>query len=257
MIARSMWWQALVVSLTISALSTLLHAEHAAAQDAALPVLAIQATPKGALPPMPLPMPASRNHNYWGFRLQAGQRRAANGSEPQSVAAGIDWQLRGGSVFGFTAGYQEGVCAQPAERCDAHAIFEARGRFGLLTGGPSLGALFGDYSATAVLGLEMGVGFSPKVAPEFNACTVDIGAPISLSMLQRTRLVTFLTPALAWSIDCSAASPPNDVSFATGFGVALQQAGLRGLDFALGIQKIFENNTGYQLGLSVSYVLVR
>lgn len=229
----------------------------AAQEETRLPVLPIQATPKGAFPPVPLLMPASRNHNYWGLRLHAGQRRGGNGAAPRSLAGGVDWQLRGGSVFSFTAGYLEGVCTPPLPDCGGHSSFEIRGRFGLLTGGPSLGSLVGDYSATGVIGLELGAGFAPDVAPGFHACTVDLGAPISLSMLQHTRLVAFITPALAWNIDCSTAAPPHDVSFTTGLGVALQQIGFRGLDLSFGILKIFENETGYQLGLSVNYVFVK
>src|SRR6202008_2514202 len=64
-----------------------------------LPVATEEATPIGALPPMPLPMPASRDQNYWGFRLQYGLRNERAGPEDLFAGApGVDYRLRGGSL---------------------------------------------------------------------------------------------------------------------------------------------------------------
>ncbi|HKC82294.1 MAG TPA: hypothetical protein VKB91_13960, partial [Gemmatimonadaceae bacterium] len=72
-----------------------------------LPIATEEATPIGALPPMPLPMPASRDQSYWGFRLQYGLRNERAGPEDLfAIAGGVDYQLRGGSIFGLTAGHQ-------------------------------------------------------------------------------------------------------------------------------------------------------
>ncbi|MFL5527509.1 MAG: hypothetical protein ACJ79I_13880, partial [Gemmatimonadaceae bacterium] len=46
-----------------------------------LPIRAFEATPIGALPPVALPMPASRDQSYWGLRLQVGERRERGGPE--------------------------------------------------------------------------------------------------------------------------------------------------------------------------------
>ena len=68
--------------------------------------------------------------------------------------------------------------------------------------------LIGDHSATTTLGTEFGLGYGPNVAPGLNACTVDLGAPISLAMLKRVRLVSFVTPGVGLDIDCSPGGHP-------------------------------------------------
>lgn len=229
----------------------------AAQTEEQLRILRLEATPIGALPPLAMPMPASRNHNYWGVRVQAGHRDGRDGPDLYSIAGGIDLQLRGGSILGVTAGWQERDCDLVAGNCSGHSLFGVRGRFGVLTSGPSLGELFGDYSATATLGADIGFGYAPDIATDLNACTVDLGLPLSLAMLQRVRLVTFITPTVVWDIKCPKGGPPTTSRFLASFGIGLQQIGLRGLDAYLGFQKIFDPETGYHLGISVTYIHVR
>lgn len=210
-------------------------------------------TPIGALPPVALPMPASRNHNYWGVRLQAGQRQGYDGPDLTTIAGGIDLQWRGGSVFGITGGYQTRSC-QPADAdCAGHALFGARARINVVTGGPTVAALIGDYSATTTLGGELGFGYANRVMPGLSVCTLDLGAPLSVAMLQSVRLVSFITPAAVWDIGCSAdsASHPN---YLLNVGMGVQQIVSRGLDVYFGLQRIFRSGTGYQFGISLTYV---
>lgn len=246
---RSLAYAGALAILTAATAAVPAHAQ----TDDEIAILRLEATPIGALPPIALPMPASRNHNYWGVRLQAGRRIDRGGGDLLALAGGIDLQYRGGSVFGVTAGYQERDC-EPGEDCGGHTMFGARGRFNVVTGGPTLGAMVGDYSATSTLGAEIGFGFAPEVVPDVHACTLDLGMPLSVAMLQRIRLVTYLTPALIWEIDCSNSGPPTRSHFATGVGIGVQQLGLRGLDVYLGFQRIFRSRTGYQFGVSVTYV---
>ncbi|MGH7445760.1 MAG: hypothetical protein ACREKM_12820, partial [Longimicrobiales bacterium] len=82
----------------------------------------------------------------------------------------------------------------------------------------------------------------------------DLGMPLSLAMLQRVRLVAFATPSIAWDVDCSADEPPMRETWAMSFGMGLQQIGLRGLDVYVGMRKVFRTGTGYQLGISLTYV---
>jgi hypothetical protein len=221
-------------------------------------LLSAEATPIGALPPLAMPMPASRNHNYWGWRLQAGHRSGREGDDVLSLAGGLDLQWRGGSIFGVTAGYQQELC-EPivGEDCATHLLLGLRGRFNIITSGPSLGAMFNDYSATTTIAAELGFGIAPSIAPSTNACTIDIGLPLSIAFLQRIRLVPFLTPGYVWDVDCSSNGFADGGRFFTGFGLSLQQLAARGLDLHLGFQKIFEADTGFQLGLSVMYVRIR
>jgi len=218
-----------------------------------LEVARLEGTPIGALPPLALPMPASRNHNYWGIRLQAGARDGRQGSDLGAIAAGLDFQYRGGSVYGVTAGYQRRDCRLAGPDCGGHALFGARGRINLVTGGPTIGALFRDYSATSTLGTEFGFGYAPDVIEGIDACTLDMGIPMSVAMGQRVRVATFITPGVVWDMNCGSGAPTAP-SYLTGVGVGLQQLRNRGFDIYFGIQKIFRANTGYQLGVSVTYV---
>ncbi|MGH7552254.1 MAG: hypothetical protein ACREMQ_04425 [Longimicrobiales bacterium] len=221
-------------------------------------LMSAEATPIGALPPLAMPMPASRSHNYWGLRFQAGHRIGRDGDDVLSLAGGLDLQWRGGSIFGATAGYQQHLCDPiVGEDCEAHLLLGLRGRFNIITSGPSLGAMFNDYSANTTIAAELGFGIAPSVAPNANACTIDIGLPLSISFLQRVRLVPFLTPGYVWDVDCSSGGLANGGRFFTGFGIGLQQLAARGLDVHLAFQKIFESDTGFQFGLSVMYVRLR
>jgi hypothetical protein len=219
-----------------------------------LPLAAEEATPLGALPPMPLPMPASRDQSYWGLRLQVGQRNERRGPEDLfAVAAGVDYQLRGGSIYGLTGGYQKRQNCQSATNC-THALFGARGRFNVFTGGPTVAAIIGDESATTTIGTEIGFGYAPRVEPGVNACTLDVGLPLSVAMLQTIRVVGFVTPGAVWNVDCSSEQRPGNRSFLIGFGFGLQQVGFRGLDVNFGAQRILRGATGLQFGVSVSWV---
>jgi hypothetical protein len=221
----------------------------------ALPIFTVEATPIGALPPIALPMPASRDHSYWGLRLQAGNRRQRGPEDLFAVAGGIDYQVRGGSIFGVTGGYQWRQNCDPATSdCGGHSLFGARARFNLVTGGPTLAGMFGDKSATSTFGTELGFGYAPHVTAGVNACTVDAGLPLSISMLERIHLVTFITPGVVWDLDCSSENTPSFRSYLLGFGVGLQQLGFRGLDVHVGMQRIFRGTTGVQFGVSVSWV---
>jgi len=219
-----------------------------------LPIASEEATPVGALPPMPLPMPASRDQSYWGLRLQVGERNERSGPENLvAVGAGIDYQRRGGSIFGLTAGYQSRQHCQSTTNC-GHALFGARGRFNLFTGGPTVAAITGDESATTTLGTEIGFGYAPSISPGVNACTIDVGLPLSVAMLQTVRVVTFVTPGAVWNVDCSSEETPSSRSFLIGFGFGIQQVFFRGLDVNFGAQRILRGATGLQFGVSVSWV---
>lgn len=228
-------------------------AEAQAAQ--ALPVLASEATPIGALPPVALPMPASRDDSYWGVRLQVGQRRERGPEDLLAIAGGIDYQVRGGSIFGVTGGYQwRQHCEAATADCGGHSLFGARARFNLMTGGPTIAGLIGDDAATTTLGTEIGLGYAPSVTSGVNACTVDLGVPLSIAMLERIHLVTFVTPGVVWDVDCSSEDTPSSRSFLLGFGFGIQQLGFRGLDVHVGMQRVFRGTTGVQFGVSVSWV---
>ncbi len=226
------------------------------AQGREIHILSVQSTPIGALPPIALPMPASRNHHYWGFRLQTGHRSGSGGADLNAFAAGLDLQYKGGSTFGVTAGYQSGDCGAPNRDCENHTLFGARTRINLFTGGPTVAAMFGDNSATSTIGAELGVGWAPHVFPGLSACTVDVGMPFSVAMLERVRLVSYVAPGIVWDVDCSDEGAGSRASFLTGFGFGLQQLGHRGFDVYVGFQKIFLGQTGYQFGVTASYVLL-
>lgn len=217
-------------------------------------IVGLEFTPVGALPPMPLAMPASRNHDYWHVRSQVGLRRGRDGGDLFALAGGVDFQWRGGSVFGVTGGYQWRDCDPGVPDCGGHPFFGAVGRLNFLTGGPTIASVIGDHTATTTLGTELGLGYAPDVAPGLNACTADLGVPISLAMLQRIRVAAYLTPALAMEVDCSGADWSTRFSFITSAGLGVHQVGHPGLDIHVGLQKIFRRGTGYQLGVSVFYV---
>ena len=220
----------------------------------ALPILAAEATPIGALPPVALPMPASRDHSYWGARLQVGQRRERGPEDLLAVAVGVDYQVRGGSIFGVTGGYQWRQNCQATDGDCGHAMVGARARFNLITGGPTIAGLLGDDGATSTLGTEVGVGYAPDVTGGQNACTLDFGLPLSIAMLERLHLVAFATPGVVWDLDCSAGDTRPQRSYFLGFGLGIQQLGFRGLDVHLGLQRMFRGATGVQFGLSVSWI---
>lgn len=226
----------------------------AGAQGREIHILSVQSTPIGALPPVALPMPASRNHHYWSFKLQNGVRTGARDTDLKAYAGTIELQYKGGSTFGVTAGHQSGDCGFPNRECKSHTLFGARTRVNLFTGGPTVAAMFGDNSATSTIGTEVGLGWAPHVLPNLSACTVDLGMPFSVAMLERVRLVSYITPGVVWDVDCSDEGAPSRASFLTGLGVGLQQLGHRGLDVYVGFQKIFLGNTGYQFGISATYV---
>jgi len=217
-------------------------------------ILLLEATPVGALPPIALPMPASRNHSYWGFRLQAGDRESPGESGLPAFGGGIDFQYRGGSVIGITGGYQKRDCGLIGGACGGHTLFGIRSRVNIMTGGQTFGSIFHDYSSTTTLGGELGLGYAPNVVSGKDACSLDVGMPITVSFGQRLRIATFLTPGIMWDLNCNGPESPSRAAWLTGFGIGLQQLGSRGLDVYLGLQKIYRRDSGYQLGISVSYV---
>jgi hypothetical protein len=201
-----------------------------------------------------MPMPASRNHNYWGFRLQAGYTRRPDEPDLTSYAGGIDFQRQGGSVFGLTAGYQARECEPSGQNCHDHVFFGARARFNVITGGPTVAALISDYSASTALGAEIGFGYASGVTSVQTACALDVGVPISVAMFQIVRVVPFISPGLAWDVGCGGAGRSIGASFLTAAGVGVQQLFHRGLDVHVGLQRIFRQGTGVQLGISATYV---
>jgi hypothetical protein len=213
------------------------------------------ATPIGGLPTTAMPMPASRDRNYWGLRLQAGRHRRDDTPDVRAAAVGLDLQYQGGSVVGVTAGYQVPQCKPADLNCESHFLFGARAKLGLMSGGPTLASLINDYSATTTLGLDLGAGYAPNVAGLGDACTIDMGMPLSISMLQRVRVVSFLSPGIAWDVGCFRRSPsPTAASFVLGYGLGIQQLWSRGLDVNVGLQRIFRRGTGIQFGISFIYV---
>ncbi len=227
-----------------------------ASQERQIHILSVQSTPIGALPPIALPMPASRNHHYWGIKIQSGIRTGIGEANLNAYAATVDLQYKGGSTFGVTAGYQTGDCGFPNRECKSHTLFGARTRVNLFTGGPTVAKMFGDMSATSTIGTEIGFGWAPHVLPSLSACTLDVGMPFSVAMLESVRVVSYITPGVVWDLDCSDEGAASRMSFLTGLGVGLQQLGHRGFDVYVGFQKIFLGQTGYQFGVSASYVLL-
>ena len=213
------------------------------------------AVPLGALPPMGMLMPASRDRNYWVGRLQAGTQRQNVMGDLATAAAGIDWQWRGGSTFGVTAGYQAADCEETVLGCGGHPLFGARARFNIITGGPTVASLVGDNNATTTVGGELGLGYAPNALFGRNACALDFGVPVSVSLFQRIRVLSFVTPGIAWDVRCiSAGTAGVGASTFLGAGIGIQQLFFDGLDVSIGAQRIFRSAAGAQLGVNVTYV---
>jgi hypothetical protein len=217
-------------------------------------LLRLEATPIGALPPLPLPMPASRDRHYWMGRIQSGYRYGRGGADLFSVAGGMDLQWNGGSSFGVTAGYQQRDCALVDGDCGGHPMASAGARLNVLAGGPgTLASMLGDYSGTTTVGLETSFGYAPAVLERMDACTLDLGVPISSALFQRVRVSSFLTPGVVWDLGCGA-EHGGPRSYRVAAGVGILQLGHPGFDVFLGVQRIFRSGTGYHVGLSVNYV---
>ena len=213
--------------------------------------------PLGALPPAAMLMPASRNHNYWVGRVQAGSQWNNFVGDLATTAVGVDLQWRGGSSFGLTAGYQFADCEETLidVDCGPHAVIGGRARFNIVTGGPTVASIVGDNSATTTVGAEIGLGYAPNDVAGQNACAVDVAAPVSVSLFSRVRVLTFLTPGLAWDTRCIVGgNRGTGVSTYLGTGIGLQQLGSRGLDVSIGVQRIFRAGAGIQVGINVTYV---
>ena len=237
-------------------LALLMLARPVAAQTAGeLHLRRLLSLPIGALPPAAMLMPASRNHNYWVGRVQAGTQWDNFVGDLATAAVGVDLQWRGGSSFGLTAGYQWADCEETITDCPTHAMIGGRARFNIITGGPTVAAIVGDNSATTTVGAEFGMGYAPNAIGGHNACAFDLGAPVSVSLFQRVRLLTFLTPGIAWDARCVfQGSAPGGVSTFLGAGIGLQQLASRGLDLSLGVQRIFRRGAGVQVGINITYV---
>ena len=230
-------------------------AVHAQATDAELARLRLLGVPVTALGSLSLPMPASRNHNYFIGRLQSGLRKGPSGDQMPAFAAGIDLQYRGGSVFGVTGGYQKRDCGTLGSGCGGHAMFGVRSQINLMTGGSIFAGLLHDNSATSTLGTEIEFDYAPKIADDMNACAVDVGLPFSVAKRrQRPRLVAYVTPGVIWDFNCGSSGPPSRNTWKTDFGLALQQVGNRSFDIYFGMQKLYRGKTGFQTGLSFTYV---
>ena len=238
------------------AVVALLLARPAAAQtDGELHLRRLLAVPLGALPPMGMLMPASRNHNYWVGRLQAGTQWDNVSGDLATVAAGVDWQWHGGSTFGLTGGYQSSDCDETVLGCGSHPLFGARARFNIITGGPTVAALVGDNNASTTVGTELGLGYAPNAIFGRNACALDAAMPISVSLFQRIRVLSFFTPGIAWDVRCvKSGSAGVGASTFVGAGIGIQQLFLHGLDVSVGAQRIFRTGSGVQLGVNVTYV---
>lgn len=234
----------------------LLFANQAVAQGAGeLHLRRLLAVPLGALPPLAMLMPASRNHNYWVGRAQAGTQRDNIAGDLTALAAGVDLQWRGGSAFGLTGGWQYADCEAGVTDCGSHALFGARARFNIITGGPTFAALVGDNNATTTLGAELGLGYAPDAVGTRNACAVDAGMPVSISLFQRIRLLSYVTPGIAWDLRCPrGGSAGAGASTFLGAGLGVQQLFHHGLDVSVGAQHIFRRGAGVQLGVNVTYV---
>lgn len=211
-------------------------------------------TPIGALPPVAILMPASRNHNYLVARVQGGRLLGSVGDR-DAMGAGLDIQWRGGSSFGFTAGYQRNSCP-PTTECPDHFMYGGRANFNLITGGPTFAALIGDASATTTLGTEFGFGYAPRSFDGNNACAFDVAMPISISMFQVVRVVAFGGLGVAWDVRCPwrGSSAGIGASTLAKAGIGIQQLGARGLDVTIGAQQIFRSGAGTHFGISVTYV---
>jgi hypothetical protein len=210
--------------------------------------------PVGALPPVASLMPASRNHNSLVLRAQGGRLTGSKGDR-DAVGVGVDIQWRGGSSFGGTVGYQRGECAV-SDECPDHIMFGGRARLNLLTGGPTFAAIIGDASATTTVGADVGFGYAPNAYSGRNACAVDIGAPVSLAMFQRLRVVSFFSPGVAWDVGCPTRGSSEGLgrSYTASAGIGIHQLGHPGLDVTIGAQRIFRPGAGVHLGIGVTYV---
>ncbi len=227
----------------------------AQASDQEIEVIRLLSVPLTALPPLSLPMPASRNHSYWIGRLQAGYRKTPSGYAVPAGALGLDRQIKGGSVFGVTGGYQKRDCKIPGSECGGHTLFGARAQINIVTGGTMFANLLRDNTATSTLGAEFGFGYAPKVVGDMNACALNFGLPFSVAKRrQRPRLVGYVTPGVVWDFSCGSKGPDTRKSYYTDFGVALQQVGNRSFDIYFGMQKVYRARTGFQTGVSFSYV---
>ena len=167
-----------VAAAAIAAAMLLPAGARSQASDRDIELLRLMSTPIGALSPISLPMPASRNNSYWIGRFQTGQRRSPGGTNLAAAAAGLDFQYRGGSILGVTGGYQQRECRFEGAGCGGHALFGARAQINLVTGGSTMAGLLRDNSTTSAFGTEVGFGYAPNVTEGVNACTVDIGIPL-------------------------------------------------------------------------------
>lgn len=212
-------------------------------------------TPIGALPPMGMLMPASRNHSYWVWRTQAGTQWDNVAGDLAAAALGVDFQWHGGSIIGLTAGYQYEDCERDVTGCSSHALFGLRTRVNVITGGPTVAALVGDNSATTTLGAELGFGYAPDAIAGRNACAFDVGMPISVALFQRVRMLSFFTPGVAWDVRCPIQGTAGvGASVFVGAGLGIQQLFHPGLDVSIGAQRFFRQEPGVQIGLNVTFV---
>ena len=240
-----------LILVIASAIPVAAHAQ----TDGELARLRLLGVASTALGPISLPMPASRNHNYFIARLQSGFREGPSGDQMPAFAGGIDFQYRGGSTIGITGGYQRRDCGTVGAGCGGHAMFGIKSQINLVTGGSLFAGLLKDNTATNTLGTEIEFDYSPKVANDINACAINLGLPLYVAKRrQRPRVVGYLSPGIIWDFNCGSSGPPSRNTWKTDFGFALQQVGNRSLDIYLGMQKLFRGKTGFQTGVSFTYV---
>ena len=219
-----------------------------------LEILRLYATPIGALPAISLPMPAGRNHSNLIARIQSGYRKGPSGRSLPATAAGLDLQYRGGSVFGVTAGYQKRDCVI-VDSCGWHPMLGARAQINVITGGSTLAKLLRDNSTTSTFGAEIGAGYAPHVTDSTRVCSLDMGLPFSIAKRrEQPRLVAYITPGIVWDTNCGSSGIQKDHSYFTGLGFGFQQIASRSLDVYFGFQKVYRIHTGYEVGVSVTYV---
>ena len=79
--------------------------------------------------------------------------------------------------------------------------------------------------------------------------------PVSLSLFQRIRVLSFFTPGVAWDVRCPVSGTVGTAASAyLAAGVGVQQIGHPGLDISIGVQRIIRQGAGIQIGANVTYV---
>ena len=84
---------------------------------------------------------------------------------------------------------------------------------------------------------------------------IDLGIPVSLSLFQRIRMLSFFTPGVAWDMRCPIEGTDGTAASAyLAAGVGVQQIGHPGLDVTIGAQRIIRRGAGIQIGANLTFV---